>query len=125
MVEEGRPWSCCRRRHPGHHSLSAKVTKCAAADQMASDVEVIVDGGMIEAPSEPILWSYPFTVLSRKNEVVLVGYGVMLCVMADHIQGISTKIDKAASGRGLRDGYFPKTLQRPVHVHALVGQVRL
>ena len=46
MVQR-RPRSCRRGRcSPGHHGLSAKVTECAAADQMAVDVEGIVDGGI-------------------------------------------------------------------------------
>ena len=46
MVER-RPWSRRRRGcYPSCHGLSSKVMECAAADQMASDVECVVDGGM-------------------------------------------------------------------------------
>ena len=46
MVQR-RPSSCCRcRHHPGCHRVGSQMTECAAADQMALDVEVIVDGGM-------------------------------------------------------------------------------
>ena len=46
MVQR-RPSSCRRRRHhPGCHRVGSQLTEGAAADQMALDVEVIVDGGM-------------------------------------------------------------------------------
>ena len=34
------------RRHPGYHRFGTQMTECAAAVQMALDVEGVVDGGM-------------------------------------------------------------------------------
>ena len=45
MVQR-RPSSCRRRGQPGCHRVGPQMTECAAADQMALDVEVIIDGGM-------------------------------------------------------------------------------
>ena len=45
MVQR-RPWSCRRGRHPSCYNVGAQIMECAAADQMALDVECVVDGGM-------------------------------------------------------------------------------
>ena len=48
---------------------------------------------------------------------------MVLRIVMDHIESTGTEIDKAASGRRLRNRYFSETLQRPVNLNALVGQI--